>query len=491
MVGERLQRQTERTARTPCGPCYPWDLLGVALPLCLILMTLLQACGTVLGVDEADPEKKISGIADYGRSNPEPPASTTLDPAVEAFWSQVDALIAALPRREASRLIENLRTLRARFERSTADLVLQVSSRFISSGDLSARVASGSFDLALILEQHSGAGLEHILVQMLSVSAEEFPQFVDSLPLERPVAASEKFLEEAEDLLDSIAATPDMKPRPGNYVTVQMITLSSATDGAQIYYTLDGTEPSRSATPCTEPFPIGTDQESVVIKAIAVKEGLIDSPMFLGTYNILLPTVPLPTVNLDAGLYNDEILILPVNRPSDVDWRFTLDGSVPGPTSEPFVESSGVLLGAGSEVILKVRGFGDGKRPGPVLTREYRVDASPPVVETATVALENAVQGGGVTVKWHGAQDNFDAPGRLKYTIWIVSQPEVVVELLADEAAGTTAGLIYRSGFLAGQTGENTYRVIEEDLNGSLFVVVSVEDSAGNHSIYEATSVSF
>lgn len=52
------------------------------------------------------------------------------------------------------------------------------------------------------------------------------------------------------------------------------ITLSTATEGADIYYTIDGTEPTTASTKYTAPFRLDKD---AVVKAIAVKEGKEDS----------------------------------------------------------------------------------------------------------------------------------------------------------------------------------------------------------------------
>ncbi len=52
-------------------------------------------------------------------------------------------------------------------------------------------------------------------------------------------------------------------------------TLSTRTEGARIYYTLDGTEPTEDSTLYTEPFKVHTlgDKTKVTIKAVAIKDG--------------------------------------------------------------------------------------------------------------------------------------------------------------------------------------------------------------------------
>jgi len=63
--------------------------------------------------------------------------------------------------------------------------------------------------------------------------------------------------------------TPTFSPDGGTYTSPQSVTISCATDGATIYYTIDGTTPTASSTPYTEPI---TVSESLTLMAIAVKD---------------------------------------------------------------------------------------------------------------------------------------------------------------------------------------------------------------------------
>ena len=78
-------------------------------------------------------------------------------------------------------------------------------------------------------------------------------------------------------------AVPVIAPNGGNIFDTQVITLKSATEGASIYYTIDGTEPSVNSTLYTEPFTLG---ESATVKAIAIKEAYNDSKVTSATFNV-------------------------------------------------------------------------------------------------------------------------------------------------------------------------------------------------------------
>ncbi|MEE1132970.1 MAG: chitobiase/beta-hexosaminidase C-terminal domain-containing protein [Caryophanon sp.] len=61
------------------------------------------------------------------------------------------------------------------------------------------------------------------------------------------------------------------------------VTLSTTTDGATIYYTIDGSEPTTASTPFTEPIVVN---DNMTIRAIAVKEGLSASSVSDFTYDV-------------------------------------------------------------------------------------------------------------------------------------------------------------------------------------------------------------
>lgn len=68
----------------------------------------------------------------------------------------------------------------------------------------------------------------------------------------------------------SSVATPTFTPAAGRYNAAQNVTISCATDGAEIYYTLDGTKPSTSSAKYTAAITVA---ETTTVKAVAVKDG--------------------------------------------------------------------------------------------------------------------------------------------------------------------------------------------------------------------------
>lgn len=96
-----------------------------------------------------------------------------------------------------------------------------------------------------------------------------------------------------------IVGAPIVNLAEGTYTENQSVTLTSSTEGATIYYTTDGSEPTitggvPAGTTAVYTAPIavtGTEGESITttIKAIAVKSGMQDSSVGTFTYTIQIP----------------------------------------------------------------------------------------------------------------------------------------------------------------------------------------------------------
>lgn len=69
-----------------------------------------------------------------------------------------------------------------------------------------------------------------------------------------------------------------------NFTESMVVSLSCDTDGATIYYTVDGTEPTRESEVYTDSFTI---TQTTTVKAMAVKEGMNDSEVVEATYTMV------------------------------------------------------------------------------------------------------------------------------------------------------------------------------------------------------------
>jgi hypothetical protein len=94
----------------------------------------------------------------------------------------------------------------------------------------------------------------------------------------------------------------------GTYSEDFDVSLSSSTDNAIIYYTLDGSVPNSSSIQYTAPIAITGNGISYVLKAVAVKDGLTDSEITSAEYTISYPNHvyidPSAAVNGDGSVHS-------------------------------------------------------------------------------------------------------------------------------------------------------------------------------------------
>ena len=83
-------------------------------------------------------------------------------------------------------------------------------------------------------------------------------------------------------------ATPTFDPDPndGPFSEAKTVTIKCDTEGATLFYTTDGQEPSTSGTGNTSPVSVSVTKSGTTIKAIAVKQGMENSSTASATYTI-------------------------------------------------------------------------------------------------------------------------------------------------------------------------------------------------------------
>ena len=96
-----------------------------------------------------------------------------------------------------------------------------------------------------------------------------------------PVGAAVKVYTGFGTTKRAVATPTATPPAPATFESTESVTLATATAGADIYYTVDGSTPTTSSTKYTTAISLSA---TTTIKAIAVKDGLLDSEVFAGTY---------------------------------------------------------------------------------------------------------------------------------------------------------------------------------------------------------------
>ena len=86
---------------------------------------------------------------------------------------------------------------------------------------------------------------------------------------------------QVDDPAQEAVAAPEISPNGGSFTGSQKVTITCATEGAEIYYTTDGSTPTTSSTLYSEPI---TLTATTTIKAIAVKDGMADSAVTTASF---------------------------------------------------------------------------------------------------------------------------------------------------------------------------------------------------------------
>jgi uncharacterized repeat protein (TIGR03803 family) len=94
-------------------------------------------------------------------------------------------------------------------------------------------------------------------------------------------------------IVPSGTAAPVFSPAPGTYTSAQNVTITSATSGASIRYTTNGSTPTETTgTLYSGPVSISS---TTTLNAIAFKSGLADSAVITPVYTMQAATSPTPT----------------------------------------------------------------------------------------------------------------------------------------------------------------------------------------------------
>ena len=130
---------------------------------------------------------------------------------------------------------------------------------------------------------------------------------------------------------EALAAAPTFSPGAGTYEGTVSVSLASGTAGAEIRYTLDGSDPDASAT-LYDGTPLAISSTTTV-KAVAIAASVDPSPVAEATYTI----VDMLTSGLRGRYYNGRNFETLVMTRTDAVIDFSWDGTTPSPEVEnPF-----------------------------------------------------------------------------------------------------------------------------------------------------------
>jgi uncharacterized Fe-S cluster protein YjdI len=125
-------------------------------------------------------------------------------------------------------------------------------------------------------------------------------------------------------------ATPAISPASGEVATGASITITCATGGASIYYTVDGSTPTPASTLYTGAFTI-TGPTGVSVKAMATSAGRPNSGVATNAYTFTATATPV--ISPASGAQSGVITVTITCATGGASIYYTVDGSTPTPAS--------------------------------------------------------------------------------------------------------------------------------------------------------------
>jgi hypothetical protein len=163
-------------------------------------------------------------------------------------------------------------------------------------------------------------------------------------------------------------AAPTFSPIAGTYTSAQNVTITSATSGASIRYTTDGTRPTKThGVLYSGRVSISSTTR---LKAVAYETGFTDSSVTRGRYRIEPPTADAPVFSPAPDTYLRPQMVTITSATGGVSIRYTTNGSTPTEThGTPY--SSSVTIG--KTTTLKAIAYETGFLNSPVTTGKYTI----------------------------------------------------------------------------------------------------------------------
>lgn len=191
-------------------------------------------------------------------------------------------------------------------------------------------------------------------------------------------------------------ATPTFSPVAGAVAKGTEVTISTSTEDATIYYTVDGTEPTTESTEYTEAITIN---EAMTIKAIAVKDGMPNSDVATAAYTIAAPCAT-PTFSPAAGTYNKVQNVEISTTTEGATIYYTTDGAEPTTESTEYTGA----IEVDKNMTIKAIAVKDGMANSAVAEAAYEINL--PDYAELPFEWDNKVAPTGVTTSGTGTYNS-------------------------------------------------------------------------------------
>jgi hypothetical protein len=138
--------------------------------------------------------------------------------------------------------------------------------------------------------------------------------------------------------INPVLPVPTFSVVAGTYTTSQSVTISDATAGTTIYYTINGTTPTTSSSVYSSAIAVSVTE---TLEAIAVETGYTNSSVATAAYTIN-PVLPVPTFSVVAGTYTTSQSVTISDATAGTTIYYTTSGTTP--TTSSSVYSSAIAV---------------------------------------------------------------------------------------------------------------------------------------------------
>jgi chitinase len=167
-------------------------------------------------------------------------------------------------------------------------------------------------------------------------------------------------------------ATPVFNPAAGTYTSTQTVSISCATAGAEIRYTVDGSEPAASSALYASALTVSA---TTTVKAKAFKTGMSNSSTVTAVYTINpnpILTVADPVFSPAEGTYTSAQTVAINCATAGAEIRYTLNGTEP--TASSALYSAPLTVSATTTI--KAKAFKSGYTSSATISKTYTIKDS-------------------------------------------------------------------------------------------------------------------
>jgi hypothetical protein len=206
------------------------------------------------------------------------------------------------------------------------------------------------------------------------------------------------------------AATPVISPATGTFTSAQSVTITDATSGSSIFYTLDGSQPTTSSTPYNGAFTVST---TTTVKALATAPNFTPSATATSVITINAPSpASTPLISPATGNYTSAQTVNITDATSGSNIFYTLDGSQPTTASTAYTTAFTVSSTTTVKAIATAAGYTQSTTATSVITIGQATPAATPAISPATgtysvpqtVTITDATSGASIFYTVDGSQ---------------------------------------------------------------------------------------